>query len=78
MEKASQPGKGTAEGPVATPQVQVNTEMVKEQHPFWSKNIKSERKESAKGMLMGLALITGEPVSRSCPYLNTRRSVKGG
>lgn len=57
MEKASRK-TADGEGPVATPHVEVNTAMVQEQHPFWSKSIKNERKESAKGMLMGLALIT--------------------
>lgn len=66
MEKSKQTGHGKGpavdeEGPVASPQVEVNTAMVKEQHPFWSKSIKNERRQSAKGMLMGMLLITGEP-----------------
>lgn len=52
-----------ADGPVASPQVEVSTAMVKEQHPFWSKSIKNERKESAKGMLSGLLLVTGKFVT---------------
>ncbi|KAK9896047.1 hypothetical protein P389DRAFT_73734 [Cystobasidium minutum MCA 4210] len=63
MEKSKQTGHGKGpavdeEGPVASPQVEVNTAMVKEQHPFWSKSIKNERRQSAKGMLMGMLLIT--------------------
>jgi hypothetical protein len=42
-----------------SPQVIVKAAHDEERQPFWSKNIKDERKETVKGMLSGLLLITG-------------------